>query len=99
MCPELLNDGDVDSCTPLYAACSTGALSAISVLLAAGADPCKASVRRSPLHVATCIRDAARRDAAYSMLLASGARPDQLDAAGETAAAAAERRGIKLTPF
>lgn len=72
--PAAVDAVDGDGCTPLYAAVARGSAAVVRLLLARGADPSLACIRRAPLHMAVMLRDEAARRTCTQLLLSAGAR-------------------------
>ena len=95
--PVLL--GDLDACdlhggTPLMASAACPCPEAVTVLLAAGADPNAETTR--PFPGVTALHEAAKSGCTASIdaLLRAGARVDAANGIGKTALACAAERGI-----
>ncbi|TYZ62460.1 hypothetical protein PybrP1_005581 [[Pythium] brassicae (nom. inval.)] len=82
---------DADGCSAVYYAAANGHADVLRELLARGADPNVASVRRAPLHCAT----EWRRAECVALLLAHGARADEVDTSGSTALDIARAKGFE----
>lgn len=82
---------DADGCSAVYYASANGHADVLRVLLANGGDANLASIRRAPLHCAT----EWRRVACVELLLAHGARVDEVDKSGLTPLAIAQAKGFE----
>lgn len=78
--PSLVDVTDSEGCTPLYYAAGRGHTEALKLLISAGADVRKRSLRRTPLHAAAIWDQAA----CVALLLDAGADTAVVDADGRT---------------